>query len=150
LPKPSLRNSKQDLSSDASPPASNATGTSAESTPLSGKRRTFTAAEKLRIVSEAASVTERGGVGALLRREGIYSSHLGAWRAQLALSGSEGLGTRKRGPKPHGDAQTRRIAELEKQAARLTSRLALAEKLIALQKKVSEILGIDLGSADES
>ncbi len=117
--------------------------------PKPGKRRTFTAADKLRIVHEAAACTERGEVRALLRREGIYSSHLAAWRSQLALSGSAGLGARKRGRPPKQDAKDQRISELEKRAARLEAKLSLAEKLIALQKKASEILGIKLGSEDD-
>lgn len=121
-----------------------------EVVPKPGKRRRFTAAEKLRIVRAAAACTERGDVHALLRREGIYSSHLAAWRKQLALSGSEGLGMRKRGRKPKHDAKDRRIAELEKHTARLEAKLSLAGKLIALQKKASEILGIELASEDES
>jgi transposase-like protein len=115
-----------------------------------GKRRTFTAAEKLRIVREAAACTEWGAIEALLRREGIYSSLLAGWRKQLELHGSEALAGRKRGPKPKLDAKDRRIEELEKRARKLEARLSLAEKLLALQKKASEILGIDLGNEDES
>ena len=121
-----------------------------ESVPKPGKRRRFTAAEKLRIVRTAAACTERGAVHALLRREGIYSSHLAAWRKVLALAGSDGLVARKPGRKPQHDAKDRRIAELEKLAARLEAKLSLAAKLIALQKKASEILGIELGGEDAS
>ena len=118
--------------------------------PKPGERRSFTAAEKLRIVREAAACTERGAVAALLRREGIYSSHLAAWRKQLELYGSEALTGRKRGRKPKRDAKDLRIAELEKRAARLEAKLELAQKLIALQKKASEILGIDLATDEDS
>lgn len=118
--------------------------------PKPGKRRTFTASEKLRIVGEAAACTRRGDVEALLRREGIYSSLLASWRKQLALHGSEALAGRKPGRKPKLDAKDRRIVELEKRSARLEAKLSLAEKLIALQKKVSEILGIDLANGGES
>jgi transposase len=117
--------------------------------PKAGKRRTFTAAEKLRIVRAAAACTERGAIEALLRREGIYSSLLTAWRKQFSLHGSEGLVARKAGRKPKLDAKDRRILEVEKRAARLEAKLALAEKLIALQKKVSEILGIDLSNGSD-
>jgi hypothetical protein len=127
-----------------------ATGAAAESRPAPGKRRTFTAGEKLRIVREAGACTERGDVEALLRREGIYSSHLAAWRKELALHGSEGLAQRKPGRKPKLDAKDRRIAELERRAARLEAKLELADKLIALQKKAAEILGIQLASDGES
>jgi transposase-like protein len=118
--------------------------------PKPGKRRSFTAAEKLRIVREAAACTQRGDIEALLRREGIYSSLLTAWRKQLALHGSEALAGRNPGRKPKLDAKDRRIAELEKRAARLEDKLALAEKLIDLQKKVSAILGINLSTDEES
>ena len=118
--------------------------------PKPGRRRSFTAAEKLRIVREAAACTRRGDIEALLRREGIYSSLLAAWRKQLALHGSEALAAHKPGRKPKLDAKDRRIAELEKRAARLEAKLALAEKLIDLQKKVSALLGINLATDGES
>ena len=130
----------------SSPPRS----LSVETRPKPGKRRSFTAAEKLRIVREAAACTRRGDVEALLRREGIYSSHLAAWRKQLALHGSDALAGRKPGRKPKLEAKDRRIAELEKRAARLEAKLTLAEKLIDLQKKVSAILGINLATDGES
>lgn len=146
MPKPShLRSIPPGPAPAARGVAAAASGRSVEVT-TPGKRRTFSASEKLRIVREAGACTERGDIEALLRREGIYSSHLAAWRKQLALHGSEALGGRKRGPKPSLDAKDRRIAELEKRAARLEAKLALAEKLLDLQKKVSAILGIDLGS----
>jgi transposase len=125
-------------------------GVSVETVPKRGKRRSYSAAEKLRIVRQAAACTKRGDVEALLRREGIYSSHLTAWRKQLALHGSEALAGRKRGRKPKLDAKDRRIAELEQRAARLEAKLSLAEKLIDLQKKVSAILGINLATDGES
>ncbi|WP_437931196.1 transposase [Sorangium sp. So ce291] len=72
--------------------------------PKPGKRRKFSAAEKLRIVREAAACTQRGDIEPLPRREGIYSSLLTAWRKQLALHGSEALPRRKPGRKPKQDA----------------------------------------------
>jgi transposase len=125
-------------------------GVSVEVLPKSGRRRSFSVAEKLRMVREAAACTVRGDVEALLRREGIYSSHLTAWRKELALHGSEALAGHKRGPKPKLDAKDRRIAELEKQALRLEAKLLLAEKLIELQKKVSALLDINLATDGES
>jgi transposase len=136
--------------SDPSPSSKDSTsGAAIETKPAPGRRRTFTAAEKLRIVREAAACTERGAIEALLRREGIYSSLLTSWRKQLALRGSEGIASRTPGRKPKLDAKDRRILELEKRAARLEAKLALADKLIALQKKASELLGIELASDDE-
>ncbi len=130
--------------------AVSASGGSVEVVPKPGRRRSFSAAEKLRIVRAAASCTERGDVEALLRREGIYSSLLAAWRKGLALRGVEALAAHTPGRKPKLDAKDRRIAELEKRAARLESKLVLAEKLIDLQKKVSAILGINLSTDGES
>lgn len=110
--------------------AARPSGVSVETVPKPGSRRSFSAAEKLRIVRAAAACTQRGEVEAMLRREGIYSSHLAAWRKQLALHGSEALAAHKPGPKPKLDAKDRRIAELEKRAARLEAKLSVAEKLI--------------------
>jgi len=118
-----------------------------QSVPKAGRRRFFAASEKRRILKAAAACTERGAVEALLRREGIYSSHLAAWRRQLSL---RDLVAQKPGRKPKLDAKDKRIAELEKRAARLEARLELAGKLIDLQKKVSAILGIDLARDGES
>ena len=125
-------------------------GVAVEVEPKPGRRRFFTAAEKLRLVRAAAACTERGDIEALLRREGIYSSLLASWRKQIGLHGTEALAGRKRGRKPKQDAKDLRIAELEKRAARLEAKLLLAEKLIDLQKKVSAILGINLSSDGES
>ncbi len=150
MPKPSHLRA---LNSESAPAASKATagasGASVESPPTPGKRRTFSAAEKLRIVREAAACTERGSIEALLRREGIYSSLLAAWRKQLGLHGTEGLAGRKPGRKPKMDAKDRRIAELEKRAAKLEAKLELAGKLLDLQKKAASILGINLASDEE-
>jgi transposase-like protein len=151
VPKPShLRSVNPDPARAARGDPAGASGAAAETVPKPGKRRVFSASEKLRIVRAAAACTQRGDVEALLRREGIYSSHLAAWRKQLALHGSEALAARRPGRKPKFDAKDRRIAELEKRAARLEAKLALAEKLIELQKKVSAILGISLPSDGES
>ena len=133
--------------------AARASGAAVQSVPKPGRRRVFSASEKRRILDEVAACKKRGVRGeveALLRREGIYSSHLTAWRNQLALRGRGGLTARTPGRKPKLDAKDRRIAELEKRAARLEAKLSLAEKLIALQKKVSAILDIDLSIGGES
>ena len=146
MPKPSrLPISPSDPSSSPSKG-----GAAVETTPAPGERRRFTAAEKLRIVREAAGCTERGSIAALLRRERIYSSLLTSWRKELSLRGTQGLAGRTPGRKPKLDAKDRRIQELEKRAARLEAKLALAQKLIDLQKKASELLGIELASEEES
>ena len=115
-------------------------------------RRTFSAAEKLRIVQKAAACLangKRGALEAMLREEGIYSSLLSTWRAQIGEHGSAGLQARKPGRKPKLDAKDRRIAELQKRNAVLERKLHVADAVIALQKKAHEILGIALPSLDE-
>lgn len=107
-------------------------------------RRTFTAADKLRILAEADACGERGELAELLRREGIYSSHLTAWRTQLARHGTEGFEPKTPGPKPKYDAKDRQIADLERKSKKLERELELARKLIDLQIKAHEILGIAL------
>lgn len=102
-----------------------ASGEAVETVPKAGRRRSFSAAEKLRIVREAAACSERGAIEALLRREGIYSSLHYKWRKDLELHGSEALGAQKRGPKPNLDAKDRRISELEKQNGKLQAKLEL-------------------------
>ena len=111
------------------------------------RRRRFTAAEKLRVLREADGCTKPGELGALLRREGLYSSHLAAWRAARQRGELAGLTPRARGPKAKRvDPRDRKIAELEREARRLQARLERAEGLIEVQKKVSQLLGIPLAS----
>jgi len=114
-------------------------------------RRTFSAAEKLRIVKKADACLasgKRGALEAMLREEGIYSSLLSSWRAQLAAHGTTGLEARKPGRKSKLDAKDRRIAELMKRNAELERKLHVADAVIALQKKAHEILGIALPALD--
>ena len=151
MPKPSHLRSINPTPAPALPDAAaRLSGVAVEVEPKPGRRRSFTAAEKLRIVRQAAACTQRGEVEALLRREGIYSSLLSAWRKQIDLHGAEALAGRKPGRKPKQDAKDLRIAELEKRAAKLEAKLSLAGKLLDLQKKAAFILGIDLASDDES
>jgi len=108
-------------------------------------RRRFTAEYKLRILREADRCTHPGEVGALLRREGLYSSLLGTWRRQRERGSLLALEAKKRGRKSHKvDPLTRKVAELERENARLQGRLKQAETLIDFQKKVAELLGIPL------
>jgi transposase-like protein len=151
VPKPSRSRSPSPKPAPAAQGApASPSGDDTEVVPKPGKRRSFSASEKLRIVREADACTERGEVEALLRREGIYSSHLSEWRKQLRLHGSDALAVRKPGRKPKVDAKDRRIAELEKRAARLEAKLSLAEKLLDLQKKAAAILSMDLQRDGES
>jgi transposase len=105
-------------------------------------RRRFTAAEKLRVLREADRCTKPGELSALLRREGLYSSHLSAWRLARRNGELAGLTPHPRGPKAKPvDPRDKRIAELERQTRRLQARLERAEGLIEVQKKVAALLG---------
>lgn len=114
-------------------------------------RRRFTAKDKLRVLEEADAATERGGVAAVLRREGLYSSHLAEWRRARAAGELEGLTPKKRGRKP---AETNPLekenAELKRALAKAELRAKRAEGLVELQKKVSELFGIQLPKEDET
>ena len=114
------------------------------------KRRTFSAAEKLRILREAERCPQ-GELGALLRREGIYSSHLTNWRRERERGQLAALTPRKRGPKV--DELAQQLAELERENARLTTKLGKAELIIDAQKKLLQVLGLpepELPETDES
>jgi transposase len=113
--------------------------------PARATRRRFSAAEKARIVREADACTERGAIGALLRREGVYASLLAAWRKQLHAHGVEGLAAKKRGPAPKVKLSAREV-ELERKTRKLEKDLAKAKAVIEFQKKVHELLGIPLKS----
>lgn len=113
------------------------------------QKRHFSAADKARILAEA-SRCERGQLGELLRREGLYSSHLTNWRAQLKLKGEQGLEPHKPGRAPSKDAKDRRIEQLEKHAARLEKELRISKALIEMQKKAHEILGIALPRIEDA
>lgn len=110
------------------------------------RRRQFTIDYKLRILKEADACKEPGEIGALLRREGLYSSHLVLWRRQREQAASTQLKSRKRGPK--SKAQDPRVKQLERDKARLERRLKRAETIIEIQKKVHELLGIPLKNLD--
>lgn len=107
------------------------------------KRRVFTVDEKLRILREAATCSE-GKLGALLRREGIYSSYLSQWRREFEDTGRAGLLARKRGRKAKLDPMAQRIAELEMDNRLLEAQLNRAKAVIEIQKKLSILLGIPL------
>lgn len=108
-------------------------------------RRRFSVAEKIRILREAdACANDKGGIAALLRREGLYSSHLTSWRRQRD-AGQFGPKPRKRGPVPTPpDPRDKQIVELERRARRAEARADRAERMVALQKKVAELFEISL------
>ncbi len=108
--------------------------------PAKPTRRRFPTEYKLRILREAERQREPGAIGALLRREGLYSTHLTAWRRQRDRGALEA--SRRRGRRPDPAAALRhRLAALEAEKARLEERLRQAEAIIAAPKNLSEILG---------
>ena len=113
------------------------------------RRRTFTAQDKLRILAETDRAAETGGIAAILRREGLYSSNLTDWRRARDAGVISGLNPVKRGPKiaePNPLAADN--ARLQQDNARLSLRLTRAEAIIDIQKKVAALLGIPLASTD--
>jgi transposase len=109
------------------------------------KRRRFNAKYKLRILEEADACSQPGEIGALLRREGLYSSYLTAWRRQREQGQLDGLSPKKRGRKPWIDeALAKELDALKRENQRLESRLQQAETIIEVQKKLSGLLGLTL------
>jgi transposase len=108
-------------------------------------RRRFSAKEKLRILKEADACTQPGEIGALVRREGIYSSYLSRWRRARDQGQLGGLSAKKRGPKKTADQElAEEIAAVRRENERLRARLKQAEMIIDVQKKLSQILGVEL------
>jgi transposase len=113
------------------------------------KRRTFTAAEKLRILAETDRAADTGGIAAILRREGLYSSALTDWRRQRDAGAFEALKPLKRGPKaPVAHPLEVELANARRNIACLERRLERAEAIIDVQKKLSTLLGIALPPID--
>jgi transposase len=112
-------------------------------------RRKFTAKYKLRILAEADTCTQPGQMGTLLRREGLYSSNLTTWRQQREKGILQAMTPKKRGRKRNQkNPLAKQVAQLEKENRRLQDRLKKAETIIEVQKKISEILGINQNPAD--
>lgn len=106
------------------------------------KRRYFSAEEKLRILEEA-DACEHGEIGALVRREGIYTSYLSRWRRERKRGELDGLSPKKRGPESEADKSLAEENEkLRRENKRLKERLVQAETIIEVQKKVSQLLGL--------
>jgi len=114
--------------------------------PSKGQRRRFTAAYKLRILREAERCTTPGAIGALLRREGLYSSYLTTWRAQQVAS----LEPRRRGRRAQANPLRARVAQLEGEIQRLQRELEKAQIIIEVQKKVAVLLGKDAPNGSSS
>ena len=108
-------------------------------------RRRFSAEYKLKVLRAAEACTQPGEIGALLRREGLYSSNLTTWREQQQRGELLGLTPKKRGPMPKAkNPLATKVATLEREVTRQTARAERAEALVELPKKVSEILGVEL------
>jgi len=105
------------------------------------KRRQFSAAYKLSVLGEADRLTQPGAIGALLRREKLYSSHLVTWRRERDAGALQALG-RRRGRKARLTPEQRRIAALEAKNARLERELARTRLVVEVQKKLCTLLGL--------
>jgi len=115
-----------------------------EVTPRAQRRR-FGEAYKLRIVEEADGCSKPGEIGALLRREGLYTSHLSTWRRARDQGQLDALAPKRRGPKADPDAALkRRLTQVERENARLRKRLETAETILEVQGNVSRLLGLTM------
>ena len=133
--------------SGAAPKAGPTSPPNPESRPRA-RRRSFTAPYKLKILAEYDAATGSGAIGALLRREGLYSSMLTNWRKERDAALANGLTPRTRGPKPQIDTTTCELQQLRRDNERLTERLRKAEIIIDVQKKVALLLGRTLATPD--
>ena len=115
---------------------------------LKAKRRTFSAEYKLGILDEATRCRKPSERGALLRREGLYSSHLTHWRRELRDGALNGLQPKKRGPK--SDPLAVENAQLKREVVRLQAKLERAETIIDVQKKLSQLLGLPTASETDA
>jgi len=113
------------------------------------QRRRFTAAYKQRILTESDQAKGSGGIGALLRREGLYSSLLATWRRERAAGVLQALTPQKRGPKSKRDPVQEEVQKLQKENARLTDQLRKAAIIIDVQKKLGTLLGWPLPTEEE-
>ena len=113
------------------------------------KRRQFNAAYKLSVLEEADRCSEPGAIGALLRREGLYSSHLTVWRRERAAGALAAL-ARRRGRKATLSVEQKRLAGLQAENARLKRELEQAHTIIDVQKKLSTLLGLPTAASVEN
>ena len=135
--------SEADRSGAGATPDARATAPPARPDPevvVDAKRRTFTAQYKQRVLAAADGAAAHGGIGALLRREGLYSSHLVTWRRERRAGIVKGLTPRTRGPKPTRSPQDEENRQLRAANERLTEELRKAAIVIDVQKKVAALL----------
>lgn len=115
---------------------------------VQAKRRRYTGEYKQRILTEADQAKGSGGIGAILRREGLYSSLLTAWRRERDAGALQALTPQKRGPKSKRDPVAEENQQLRRETARLTEELRKAEIVIDIQKKVATLLGRPIMAVD--
>lgn len=114
-------------------------------------RRKYTAQYKIEILQKVDSCTQLGQIGALLRKEGLYSSNLTAWRRQKEKGLLDALSPKKRGRKEiRKNPLTQEVARLQRENERLRGNLKQAETIIEVQKKISEMLGISQNQDERS
>ena len=117
--------------------------------PAKATRRRFSAKYKLRILAEIDACTQKGQVGAILRREGLYASNVSQWREQRDSGVLAALEPKTRGRKAHPvNPLTKKLAQVERENERLKKKLRKAETIIDFQKKLSEMLGISLSDPE--
>ena len=114
------------------------------------KRRTYTGEYKQQVLAEADAARGSGEIGAVLRRHGLYSSHLTKWRQERKSGILEGLAPQKRGPKSKANPLTAENQKLRRHNERLTDRLRKAEIVIDVQKKVAMLLGLPIAETEGS
>lgn len=142
-----LEAERSEATSSESPPPTVTEGRVSQEVEQKPVRRTYTAEYKLKTLKEADRCKDPGQIGALLRREGLYSSNLTAWRKQRDRGGLDGLKGKKRGPKKEApNPLAAEVQRLRKETKRLEKRLKKAEAVIEFQKKIAEILEIPLKS----
>ena len=118
--------------------------------PEKPQRRRFTAEYKIRILREVEACNGPGDVGALLRREGLYTSHVSAWRQQRDRGVLDALAPKRRGAKARlTDPLVQEVTQLRREKAQVERKLKQAELVIAIQKKASEMLGIPLKTLED-
>ena len=135
--------------SDEGPSSSAATPAPDPEVVAKPARRQFSAAYRLRILEEADRCTEPGEVGRLLRREGLYTSHLSAWRKARREGSLQGLTPKKRGAKPTRDPRDAKIRALEAKVKRLEGELDKAHTILEVQGKVAGLLGLSLDNGKD-
>jgi transposase len=143
----STRNKAKSMSSTAKREAAPSPVPDAEVRAVA-KRRQFTAAYKLAVLEEVERLSEPGAIGALLRREGLYSSHLSVWRRERDSGALEAL-SRRRGRKAKLTSEQKRVAALEARCVRLQRELDQAHTIIEVQKKLCTLLGLPTAANHE-